>query len=352
MTSDGPWRITFDTNPDECNLHCVMCEGFSEHSERPMLRRSAHQPPRRMDIALLRRVIAEAKPLGLREVIPSTMGEPLLFEGFEAIIELCREFDVRLNLTTNGTFPRRSAREWAERICPVSSDVKISWNGARSETAEGVMRGSRWGASLSKLRDFIAVRDSIAASGGNRCRVTLQTTFLETNVEELPELVRLAAGLGVDRIKGHHLWVLFPQVAALSMRRSRESVDRWNRVVRATHEAADRYRRTSGERVLIENVVPLEPDATETPADWACPFLGREAWVAPDGRFNPCCAPDAVRRSLGEFGSLDRRGLSEIWRSPEYLDLVAHFQQRPLCRSCTMRRPPERPAVGASEVST
>src|SRR5207253_2951864 len=25
----GPWRITFDTNPDTCNLHCVMCE---EHS--------------------------------------------------------------------------------------------------------------------------------------------------------------------------------------------------------------------------------------------------------------------------------------------------------------------------------
>ena len=26
---DAPWRITFDTNPDDCNLNCVMCE---EHS--------------------------------------------------------------------------------------------------------------------------------------------------------------------------------------------------------------------------------------------------------------------------------------------------------------------------------
>jgi hypothetical protein len=24
----SPWRITFDTNVSDCNLNCVMCEGF------------------------------------------------------------------------------------------------------------------------------------------------------------------------------------------------------------------------------------------------------------------------------------------------------------------------------------
>ena len=28
----GPWRITFDTNPDDCNLRCIMCECFSPYS--------------------------------------------------------------------------------------------------------------------------------------------------------------------------------------------------------------------------------------------------------------------------------------------------------------------------------
>ena len=28
----GPWRITFDTNPDDCNLHCIMCEDHSPYS--------------------------------------------------------------------------------------------------------------------------------------------------------------------------------------------------------------------------------------------------------------------------------------------------------------------------------
>ena len=28
-----PWRITFDTNPDTCNLNCIMCEEFSPYSQ-------------------------------------------------------------------------------------------------------------------------------------------------------------------------------------------------------------------------------------------------------------------------------------------------------------------------------
>jgi glycosyltransferase involved in cell wall biosynthesis len=122
----GPWRITFDTNPDTCNLHCVMCEEHSPHSLLQLERKAAGRPHRVMPFELIRSVVASAAPNGLREIIPSTMGEPLLYDRFEDILELCREHGVKLNLTTNGTFPRLGARVWAERIVPVTSDVKIS----------------------------------------------------------------------------------------------------------------------------------------------------------------------------------------------------------------------------------
>lgn len=67
------------------------------------------------------------------------------------------------------------------------------------------MLGSRWEESLRNLREFIAVRDAHAASGGNRCRVTLQLTFLESNVEELAVCREFGIELGVEPIKGHHL---------------------------------------------------------------------------------------------------------------------------------------------------
>jgi MoaA/NifB/PqqE/SkfB family radical SAM enzyme len=336
----GPWRVTFDTNPDTCNLHCVMCEEHSPHSPNQARRTAAGLSRRTMPFELIERVVAEAAPHGLREIVPSTMGEPLLYERFEAILDLCSTHGVKLNLTTNGSFPRLGAQAWAERIVPVTCDVKISFNGATRETQESIMLGSNWDRLLANVRTFVAIRDRHAANGGNRCRVTFQLTFLERNVEELADIVGLAIGLGVDRVKGHHVWAHFPELADQSMRRSPESIRRWNAAVRAAQAAADERRLPNGHRILLDNLFVLADDAGEDLAPGGpCPFLGREVWVSAAGRFDPCCAPDAQRRGLGELGNLHERGLLEIWDGTDYRRLLATYRNRPLCRGCNMRRP-------------
>ena len=336
----GPWRITFDTNPDDCNLHCIMCEDHSPYSSTQPDRLKAGLAKRRMDIGLIRRVLAQSRGTPLREIIPSTMGEPLLYRHFDEILDLCAEYGVKLNLTTNGTFPRRGARGWAERIVPVASDVKVSWNGATKGTQEAVMLNSNWEAVLENVRTFITVRDEHADNGGNRCRVTFQLTFMEVNFRELPDIVKLAAEVGVDRVKGHHLWVNFAQVGGQSLRRNPEAIARWNDTVDAAWEAAERYRLPHGARVLLENVFKLDADGEgDIAAGAECPFLGQEAWVAADGRFNPCCAPDVLRRTLGDFGNVNEVGLYDIWESPRYRALGANYMQNALCRGCNMRRP-------------
>ena len=340
----GPWRVTFDTNPDRCNLRCIMCEEHSEHSLLQIKRIKSGKPRREMPIELLRRVFVEAAEHGMREMIPSTMGEPLLYDHFEEILALCRTHAVKLNLTTNGTFPRLGARAWAEKIVPVTSDVKISWNGANAETHEQIMVGTRWEHVLQNVREFIAVRDAHAAAGGNRCRVTFQLTFLETNVGELADIVRLAIDLGVDRVKGHHLWAHFDEIKDLSMRRTPAAIARWNDAVAAARAVAERHLLPNGEKVLLDNIFPLDPDAPEDLAPGGpCPFLGQEAWVSAEGRFDPCCAPDAQRRTLGEFGDLHRHGLMDIWRGEPYQDLVKTYRNRALCLGCNMRKPVEAP---------
>ena len=344
-TFEGPWRITFDTNPDDCNLRCVMCEDHSPYSSTQRDRRAAGLPKRRMDIDLIRRVLADAAGNGLREIIPSTMGEPLLYRHMDEIIDLCGEYGVKLNLTTNGTFPTRGARAWAERIVPVGSDVKVSWNGATRDTQEQVMLGSNWERMVDNVRTFIAVRDEHARAGGNRCRVTFQLTFMETNHAEIPDVVELAAQLGVDRVKGHHLWVHTPKMRDQSMRRGPAAVIRWNETVAAAYEAAERCRLPDGSKVLLENIFALDDDdGGDIAPGGECPFLGQEAWVAADGRFNPCCAPDVLRKTLGNFGNLNDRNLREIWESAEYADLRSRYMTKPLCQGCNMRRPADEPA--------
>ena len=70
-----------------------------------------------------------------------------------------------------------------------------------------------------------------------------------------------------------------------------------------------------------------------------CPFLGQEAWVSAVGRFDPCCAPDAQRRTLGELGNLNEHGLMEIWNGAAYRELAASYRNRSLCIGCNMRKP-------------
>ncbi|MGK3963922.1 glycosyltransferase [Sorangium sp. So ce1667] len=340
----GPWRITFDTNPDTCNLRCIMCEEHSPYSPLQEARKAAGKPRRLMPIDLVRRVITQSAGHGLREVIPSTMGEPLLYDHFDEIVDLCREHGVKLNLTTNGTFPRRGAREWAERLVPITSDVKISWNGATRQTHELVMLGSRWEAVLENVQAFIAVRDAHAAAGGNRCRVTFQLTFLEANVAELADIVRLAVRLGVDRVKGHHLWAHFEEIKPLSMRRDAGSIRRWNEAVLAAREAASEQVLPNGKQVLLENIFLLDASAAEDLAPGGrCPFLGEEVWISAEGRFDPCCAPDAQRRTLGNFGHLHEVDLMEIWNGEAYQRMLATYRNRALCLGCNMRRPVEEP---------
>jgi glycosyltransferase involved in cell wall biosynthesis/MoaA/NifB/PqqE/SkfB family radical SAM enzyme len=340
--ADGPWRITFDTNPDTCNLRCVMCEEHSPHSSSQLIRRGKGEPRREMPIETIRRVVAEAAPRGLREIIPSTMGEPLLYEHFPEILAICREYGVKLNLTTNGTFPRLGARAWAEQLVPITSDVKISWNGATKETHESIMIGTDWETALENVRTFIAVRDDHARAGGHRCRVTLQLTFLESNVAELPDIVRLASELGVDRVKGHHLWAHFEEIKEQSMRRSPEAIARWNVAVVRAREVAAANPLPNGALVLLENIFVLDEEVKgDLAPGGSCPFLGQEAWVSAAGRFDPCCAPDAKRRTLGEFGNLNEQGLLEVWTGQPYRDLLSSYRTRTLCLGCNMRRPIE-----------
>lgn len=296
-----------------------------------------------MDISIIRKTVRQMSSRGLKEIIPSTMGEPLLYEYFTEILEICKDYNVKMNLTTNGTWPGLGPSKWANLICPVTSDVKISWNGASAAVQESIMKGSRYEKRMKDLIEFISVRDKLAAIGENRCRITLQITFMESNLTELPDIVKMAVSLGVDRVKGHHLWAHFPEISNQDLRRSAESISRWNSIVDRCLQVARDCRRVDGNSVLLENFSHIPENILKTmPQDWICPFLGKEAWVNYSGRFDPCCAPDAERKTLGYFGNvLENGGMPAIWESTAYNELKKRYLENEVCKRCNMRRPPE-----------
>lgn len=91
---------------------------------------------------------------------------------------------------------------------------------------------------------------------------------------------------------------------------------------------------------MLENIFELDPGAIgDLAPTGACPFLGKEGWVSASGRFDPCCAPDAQRRTLGDFGNVTEQSFSDIWNGVAYRSLTRTYRTRALCVGCNMRKP-------------
>ena len=340
-TSDSLWRITVDTNPEDCNLKCIMCEEHSPYSNFiPELYKETGVMRRRMKFETVEAIFRQADKLGVREIIPSTMGEPLLYDGIERIFELSKQSGIKINLTTNGTFPRLGAKEWAKLIVPNTTDIKISWNGATKHTAERVMLGLNFDRVTDNVKELISYRNEYFAQTGYYCRITFQLTFMQNNMHELTDIIRLAAGLGVDRVKGHQLWAHFDEIKGLSMKATRESATQWNEYVNEAYKARGTYRKPDGEMVILENIIPIrEKEELELPENYECPFLNKELWISATGVISPCCAPDKLRKSLGNFGNIEEIKIQEVLSSPAYRELAENYKKHSLCKTCNMRKP-------------
>ena len=335
------WRITIDTNPEDCNLNCIMCEEHSPYSDFiPNLFKETGIKRRRMPFEWIEQIFEQAEALGVREIIPSTMGEPLLYKGFDRIFELSRKTGIKINLTTNGTFPKKSVIEWAMLIVPNTTDIKISWNGATQETAEKVMHKIDFHQCIENVKQFIKVRDSIFEETGYFCRVTFQLTFMENNMHELTDIIKLAASLGVDRVKGHQLWAHFDEIKELNFKRDTDSIKRWNTFVDEAHTAKENYLKPNGEKIILENIIHLTPNENKAvPEEYVCPFLNKELWISATGKYSPCCAPDKMRQALGDFGNFQNQSIQTVVEGTPYQSLLNNFKSQDLCKTCNMRKP-------------
>ena len=124
------------------------------------------------------------------------------------------------------------------------------------------------------------------------------------------------------------------------MKHSAESILQWNKYVEEAYKAQEKYRKHNGEKVILENIIPIElNESQEIPENYNCPFLGKELWISPTGKISPCCAPDEMRQTLGNFGNIENNTIESILNSDNYINLITHYKQIPLCKTCNMRKP-------------
>ena len=318
-----PWRITIDTNPDQCNLNCIMCDTHSIYNKNfKPIRKSMNQE-------LLEKSIDEAIKLGVKEIIPTTMGEPLLYKYFDTFIDKLSNSSVKLNLTTNGTFPNLGVKKWADKLLPILSDIKISINSTNAKVNESIMVNDDTKKKLEDIKTFVKLRDTLYPN----VSITLQVTFLKSNLNDLESIIRFAIENNIDRVKGHQLWITYDEIRCESLQNNTKKIDEWNDFIKHIDRYRDKVNLVNFEKLKSENNTNLVPES------YNCPFLGEELWIDYNGDFNICCAPSDKRRTLGHWGNIKDRKIIEVFNSNQYSELCNNYKTKNVCRICPLRRP-------------
>jgi len=165
-------RITFITNPSLCNQNCDIC--FSKQAPLDW------EPVQEMDFAIIEKVVNAFLPLGLKEIIPSTIGEPFLYSRFEDFLLLAKKSNVKVNITTNGTFPNGGLKKWLPLLLPVLSNIKFS---------------AMHGKIPQSIFEFI-----------NECKINKPTITIQATLNKNDKLDEIPRG--IDRIKINEPWIL------------------------------------------------------------------------------------------------------------------------------------------------
>jgi MoaA/NifB/PqqE/SkfB family radical SAM enzyme len=255
----------------------------------------------------------------------SGWGEPLLHPRLWDMARALRAQGLKVSLTTNGLGLNEEVQT---QVLEHLDMVAISLDGARAETYERV----RPGADFHRLVQQVAALCSRKRSLGlERPEVVLLFLKMRPNLAELPEFLRLAASLGVDRVNAPNLdFIPAPEMEPLSLLTlgpPDPEIEAFQREAAAEAEALKMPFRT----------LSLSPHFDLRVCD-ANPL--RHAFVTVSGEVAPCVylglpvAGPSTRRYFNQsyqtdnysYGNVRERSMVKLSRQPAYLNFIDHFR--------------------------
>ena len=304
-------------NVSRCNFRCIMCSVSAwKHG-----RRAGDLP-----LEAFERLIDEQ--IGLVEIKLQGLGEPLLQrDPFFDMIRYARARHIWVRTTTNASLLHLNDNG-RKLVDADPNEIQISIDGATRSVFEGIRRGSVFDRVTENCRQLNACcRDRGVV------RTKMWSVVQRANVDQLADLVRLAAELGFR----HH---------TLSLELVDWGLTEW---------------RTANDAVSVE--ADLDPDALLALVDlgaelgvqvrfWnttekysirssatLCPWPFERAFVSSDLRVVPCCAignPD-VTQIGGALSPSDPLAFTRHWHGPAYAEFRrAHLEGRipAICKAC------------------
>ncbi len=321
-------RVVFIEVTNRCNLLCETCPRTYFNRE-PLKSLTFDEFV----------TIAEQFPEMQRALLHG-IGEPLLNRELPEIIRYLKGRNVEVIINSNGTL---LTPEWQEKLILSGLDeYRCSIDGAKDETYARI-RGANL---LPKLRTGLeGLLQSKARMNASTPRISIWCVASQENLRELPDLVRLAARLGVPEVYVQRM-VYFATVPEEQYGMARDEMaifgkdDYEEKVIEECAELSDALGvdfRASGARD------PLSSLAAARPADFApwqaCLRPWTTAYITANGNCLPCCISPFATNDYESLilGNLLEHPFAEIWNAPLYRQFRADlFSDHPnkACASC------------------
>jgi len=238
-------------------------------------------------------------------------GEPLLCQDIFDMIRDAVRRGAHTVLNTNGTLLDEA--RCAQVLDSGLHELRISLDGVQPETVASMAGADIQDVVARRIRTMVRTRGT-----GPRPRISLWMVATRLNIAELPDLVQLAADLGVDEVYAQRLVLTGHGVAtrehSLHGRGGamlQDIVARAERVAAQTGVAL----RASGRQPILESFAMPDDPAPQR----GCWRPWRSAVVTASLRVLPCCISSFVApyEEL-ELGNLRTQSWNEIWNSAAY----------------------------------
>jgi MoaA/NifB/PqqE/SkfB family radical SAM enzyme len=322
-------QVVFIEVTNRCNLLCETCP--RTFFEREPLKTLSYEEFVQ---------IAEQFP-EMRRALLHGIGEPLLNKALPQIIHYLKRRGVEVIINSNGTLLTPT---WQKALVESGLDeYRCSIDGAKAETYARI-RGAN---ALPKLVEGLkGLVQSRARLRSETPRLSIWCVGTKENLAELPELVRLAARLGVPELYLQRL-VYFAQEAEQQYGMARDdraifgSDHDYQEEVIATCEALSAQLgldfRASGARDPRHSLEAARPAEF---APWQeCMRPWTTAYVTANGNCLPCCISPFATSNYNSLilGNLFERSFAEIWGDYLYQKFRTKLlspQPHPACANC------------------
>ena len=169
---------------ERCNLKCMGCDYWR-------LEHYVDEMPAQEWIRVLKEIKDFVGPFHIN----FSGGEPLVKHGVFDILDFCRDNGILAGMTTNAIILKD--RQAAQLVEARLFSLNVSLDGAKEATHD-LQRGVK--GSYAKVLRTIALMKEHSRKTGIKVPIVIKPTVSRLNFQEMPDLVRMVAGLGVNGI--------------------------------------------------------------------------------------------------------------------------------------------------------